>query len=327
MTPRASAVTGTTASVDLHLELFRRMVAIRYFEDRAEKHHHDGQISGPFHSCAGQEAVAVGVCAALRADDVVTSTHRGHGHAIAKGADLRRMWAELRGARDGYCHGLGGSMHLADMGIGMIGENGIVGASVYLATGAALGFQLQGVDRVALAFTGDGALAQGVLFESLTLAQIWALPVVFVVEDNQYAHSFPSRRLGIKSTDADWWAPFGVAGARVDGTDVLNVLDHAERAVERARAGEGATFLHIDCYRWRGHNLNDAHLLYRTQEEVTAGRLRDPIRISREALANDLSEEEIEAVRRSAEEAVDRAWDEAAIERPDPSLVFDGVPG
>jgi pyruvate dehydrogenase E1 component alpha subunit len=321
-----AAVVNGEHTTELHLELFRKMVAIRYFEDRAEKLHHEGHIVGPFHSSAGQEAVAVGACAALRKDDVMTSTHRGHGHAIGKGADLQKMWAELRGSEAGYCRGLGGSMHLADMEIGMIGENGLVGSSVFLATGAALGFQQQGVDRVALGFTGDGSLSQGVLFESMTLAGIWTLPVVIVVEDNQYAHSFPSRRLGVKQSDTDWWAPFGVDGAHIDGIDVLKVLEVTQRAVDRARAGEGGSLLHIECYRWRGHNLNDAHLLYRTQEEINDGRTRDPIAFSRARLVDELTEAEVADAEREAQEEVDRAWELALPgARPDASAVLEGV--
>jgi pyruvate dehydrogenase E1 component alpha subunit len=325
----AARVVADDPPADLHLGLFGRMVAIRHFEDRAEKLHHEGLIVGPFHSSAGQEAVAVGACAPLRTDDVITSTHRGHGHLIGKGADLIRMWAELRGLEGGYCRGLGGSMHVTDMEIGAIGENGIVGASAHLATGAALGFQLQGSDRVALAFTSDGALAQGVLFESLTLAGLWSLPVVFVCEDNRYAHSFPSARLPLTANDTPWWTPFGVDGARADGTDVLKVMELTSRAVDRARRGGGASFLHFECYRWRGHNLNDAHLLYRTQEEVTDGRTRDPIAISRVALAAHFAGEEIAEAEAEARAAVERAWDAAGsgARRPDRSRVFEGVPG
>ena len=319
---------GGAPSREAHLELYRRMLVIRRFEDRAEKLHTAAHINGPFHSSAGQEAVAVGACAALRTTDVITSTHRGHGHLIAKGADLTRMWAELRGAETGLSGGLGGSMHISDMSVGAIGENGIVGASVYLATGAALGFQVQQTDDVALAFTGDGSLAQGVLFECLTLASIWSLPVVFVCEDNRYAHSFPAARIALSANRCDWWSSFGVAGARCDGTDVLEVLRLTTEATRRARSGAGPTFLHFDCYRWRGHNLNDADQLYRTREEVEAGRQRDPIATSRARLAAEWSDEEIAAVERKAESDVDLAWDRAlSAPRTDVRAVFEGVPG
>jgi TPP-dependent pyruvate/acetoin dehydrogenase alpha subunit len=328
LSQRTAPVTDERRSPDDHLALFRKMVAIRHFEDRAEKLHHDGFIVGPFHSSAGQEAVAVGVGAALRTDDVVTSTHRGHGHLIGKGADLAKMWAELRGAEAGYCGGLGGSMHIVDMSIGAIGENGIIGASVYLATGAALGFQQQGVDRVAVAFTGDGSLAQGVLFECITLAGIWDLPVVFVVEDNKYAHSFPSGRLRIKDPDVEWWKPFGLAGVRMNGDDVLNVYDETVKAVELARSGGGASVLHFECVRWRGHNLNDAHHLYRTRDEMSEDRSHDPIEVSRLALGEHYSADELGAASVAAHDEVDQAW-ELALQssRPNPETVFVGVPG
>jgi acetoin:2,6-dichlorophenolindophenol oxidoreductase subunit alpha len=310
------------------LALVRHMVTIRLFEDRAEKLHTDGLIGGPFHSSAGQEAVAVGVCAALREDDVITSTHRGHGHLIAKGARLAPMCAELAGAREGYCGGLGGSMHIADMSIGAIGENGIVGGSVFLATGAALGFQLDGTDRVAVAFFGDGGLGQGVLFECLTLAGLWNLPLLLVCEDNAYAHSFPSRRLPLSERGADWWSAFGVAGVRCDGNDVTRVHEQAVAAVQRARSGGGTTFLHTDCYRWRGHNLNDAHLLYRSREEVAAAREADPVDVALQLLREAGAPVERAELEREAEAELDEAWESVApVERPGASAVFAGVPG
>jgi len=185
-------------------EMYRLMVAIRTFEEGVERLHKRGLLVGPFHSSVGQEAVAVGVCTALRQDDVITSTHRGHGHLIAKGAQVKRILAELAGRATGYCRGRGGSMHLSDISVGAIGEDGIVGGSIFLATGAALGFQLEGSDRVAVAFFGDGAVGQGIFHECLNLAAMWSLPVVFVCENNQYAHSFPARRLANAGEVADW---------------------------------------------------------------------------------------------------------------------------
>lgn len=287
----ALSVTVSGLGRDQLLEMYRLMYAIRTFEDRCERMHMDGILSGPFHSSAGQEAVAVAVCAALRVDDVVTSTHRGHGHLLAKGAGMDRMLAELMGRSSGYSGGRGGSMHLADMAVGAIGENGIVGGSIFLATGAALGFQVQGLPHVAVAFFGDGAVGQGVLYECFNMAVLWSLPVVFVCENNQYAHSFPARELFRGGDSVDRAQGFGVPATRVDGVDALRIYEAAVGAVNRARDLQGPSLIQADCYRWRGHNLGDAQQLYRTRDEVEAGRRRDPVAIMR-AFAGELVPED-----------------------------------
>lgn len=309
------------------LDAYRRMYAIRTFEDRCERMHMDGKLSGPFHSSAGEEAVAVGVCAVLQPGDVITSTHRGHGHLLAKGAGMDRMLAELMGRSTGYSGGRGGSMHLADASVGALGENGIVGGSVFLATGAALGFQAKGEARVAVSFFGDGAAGQGVLYECLTMAALWGLPVVFVCENNQYAHSFPAKELFRAGDLVTRASGFGVRAARVDGIELLDVYEAAADAVERARKGEGPSLIQADCYRWRGHNLGDAQQLYRTREEVEAGRRRDPVTLMRAVASELVTEIELNAVERQVEADFEAAV-EFASGSPVPAAasIFEGVP-
>ena len=329
MSDSEASPTPTVAGMgaDQLSEMYRLMYSIRIFEDRCERMHMDGKLSGPFHSSAGQEAVAVAVCAALRADDVVTSTHRGHGHLLAKGARMDRMLAELMGRSSGYSGGRGGSMHLADMAVGVIGENGIVGGSTFLATGAALGFQIRSESHVAVAFFGDGAVGQGVLYECLNMAAIWSLPVVFVCENNMYAHSFPSRELFQGGDAADRAPGFGVPAIRVDGTDALQVYGAAVGAVARARDGHGPSLIQADCYRWRGHNLGDAQQLYRTRDEVDEGRRRDPVAIMRSFASELVSEGRLQA----AEESVVLDFENALrfaseSDVPGPESIYAGEP-
>jgi pyruvate dehydrogenase E1 component alpha subunit len=260
------------------LEMYRRMLTIRHFDQRAVEEFHAGNIPGVVHAYIGQEAVAVGVCTALRRDDRIVSTHRGHGHTIAKGADIRRMMAELFGRSNGYCHGKGGSMHIADFSVGMLGANGIVGAGLPIATGAALAAQLEKSDRVALAFFGDGASNEGAFHGSLNLAAIWKLPVIFVCENNRWAVSVPaSYALSVDDVAARATA-YNIPGVIVDGTDVLAVYEVTAEAVRRARAGAGPTLIECKTYRWRIHaeqrgNPADP----RPQGEIDQGRQHDPI--------------------------------------------------
>jgi pyruvate dehydrogenase E1 component alpha subunit len=260
------------------IEMYRRMVMIRQFDQRAVEEFHAGNIPGVVHAYIGQEAVAVGVCTALRRDDRIVSTHRGHGHTIAKGADIRLMMAELFGRSNGYCHGKGGSMHIADFGIGMLGANGIVGAGMPIATGAALAAQLEGSDRVAVAFFGDGASNEGAFHGSLNLAAIWKLPVIFVCENNHWAVSVPaSYALSVEDV-ATRAAAYNIPGVVVDGTDVLAVYEAMTEAVRHARSGSGPTLLECKTYRWRIHaeqrgNPADP----RPQMEIDRGRQHDPI--------------------------------------------------
>ena len=271
--------------------------------------------------------MAVGACAALRPADVVTSTHRGHGHVIAKGADLRRMCAELWGRATGYCKGKGGSMHLVCADQGVLGQNGIVGASFFLGAGAALAFQLQGEDRVALALAGDGQVGQGVFHETLTLAAIWRLPAVFVIENNGFAHSFPAAELQRGGSIADRAGSLGLAGKRVDGTDVLAVHATVAAAVAQARAGLGPVLVEAVCDRWRGHNLGDADHRYRDRRELTRARANDPIQRFRAQAGAVLGEATLAAIDADAARSVEEAIRFAEASPPaDPAAAFQDLP-
>ncbi len=283
------------------MEMFRLMYTIRRFEVVMERNHLAGALYGPFHSSMGQEAVSVGVCSALQADDVVTSTHRGHGHAIAKGAALGPICAELWGRSTGYCGGKGGSMHIVSMAHGFVGQSPIIGGSELLATGAALAFDLGRESRVAVSFMGDGAVGQGVFHETLNLAAIWRLPVVFVVENNGFAHSFRAEQMQLNADIASRADGYGIAGVVVDGIDVFAVYAATREAVDRARAGGGPTLLEAKCYRWRGHNLGDAEHLYRPREEVEKARRDDPLDRFRSAASERLSPESLAEIEAAVE--------------------------
>jgi len=256
--------------------MHRQILTIRRFEERASEEYRKRAIPGIVHSYIGQEAVAVGVCANLRRDDRIVSTHRGHGHCIAKGADLRRMMAELYGKKTGYCKGKGGSMHIADFSIGMLGANGIVGAGLPIATGAALAAQLEREDRVAVCFFGDGACQEGEFHESLNLASIWKLPILFVCENNLYGVNTPARYAIPLRDIAARAAAYAMPGKIVEGNDVVAVYETAKEAVERARKGEGPTFLECKTYRWRAH-LEGNVVDLRPPEEIEAWKKKCPL--------------------------------------------------
>jgi TPP-dependent pyruvate/acetoin dehydrogenase alpha subunit len=259
-------------------EMLSTMILIRDFDERAIQLRLAGRIYGAVHPYVGQEAVAVGVCANLAVTDRVTSNHRGHGHCIAKGANIQRMMAELFGRVDGYCRGKGGSMHIADFAVGMLGANGIVGGGLPIACGAALAGQLDGRGAVTVCFFGDGAAAEGEFHESLNIASLWRLPIVFVCENNQYA---ANNAVGAQHPRADiaaHAAPYDLPGIVVDGNDVLAVHAAAGEAVARARRGEGPTLLECKTYRWHFHAMRAAlPPETRPAEEVAAWKARDPI--------------------------------------------------
>ncbi|MBT2418124.1 thiamine pyrophosphate-dependent dehydrogenase E1 component subunit alpha [Streptomyces sp. ISL-22] len=261
------------------VRLYRTMRLIREFEERCLAMSLSGEIVGGIHPYIGQEAVAAGVCAALTEDDVVTSTHRGHGHVLAKGADPKRMLAELCGTTAGLNRGRGGSMHAADVSLGVYGANGIVGAGAPIAAGAAWSFQRRGDGRVAVAFFGDGALSQGVVLEAFNLAALWQLPVVFVCENNGYATSLPLNR-ALAGDPVERAAGFGLTARAVDGMDADAVADAAAEAVERCRRGGGPAFLECRTYRFNGHHSFEEQvgLNYRDDAEVGEWRARDPLR-------------------------------------------------
>lgn len=303
------------------------MLLIRAFEEKAEELYGLGRVHGTMHLSIGQEAVAVGVCAALRPDDYILSTHRGHGHCIAKGADVRRMMAEFLGKETGYCRGRGGSMHIADVEGGNLGANGIVAGGLPIATGVGLSIQVRGSGQVCVAFFGDGAANEGAFHESLNLASIWDLPVVFVCENNQYAMSMPVRRSMRVERISDRACAYGIPGCTVDGMDVLAVFEAASEAVARARAGGGPTLLECVTYRYRGHSRSDRQR-YRTREEVERWRAQDPIQRLRRHLEGQgvLQPGEFDALASAAREQVEEAvrFAEASPE-PDPSTLLEDV--
>jgi len=296
------------------------MLTIRLFDERALALYRAGEMRGTTHPYIGMEAVGVGVMLALRPDDYVTSTHRGHGHTIAKGGDVRKMMAELLGRATGYSGGKGGSMHIADMDKHMLGANGIVGGGMGLATGAALTARLQNTGSVAICFFGDGALEQGILHETTNLAAIWKLPVVYVCENNQYAMSARSDWSVAGGDPARRAAGYGIPGLTVDGMDLFAVNTAASEFVERARRGEGPAYLVCNTYRYHGHHAGDP-LNYRDKEEVERWRLQDPVeRVKSAAVERGaLSEAEIAELEQRIEAQIDEAV-EFAKNSPEPSV-------
>jgi TPP-dependent pyruvate/acetoin dehydrogenase alpha subunit len=274
--------TETTASAEtdhkLLLELYQRMARIRAFETKVQALFRRGTLPGFVHLYVGEEAVAVGVCSVLGPDDRITSTHRGHGHLIAKGAEVNRMMAELLGRTTGYCKGKGGSMHIVDYALGILGANGIVGGGIPIATGAGLADSVRGRPNVSVCFFGDGAANQGVLLEALNLSAVWRLPVVYVCENNHYTEWMRTEDV-TAGTIADRALPFHVPGVHVDGNDVLEVRAAAKTAVDRAREGGGPTLIEAETYRQLAHNEGEEAFSgnYRPSAEIDAWKIRDPI--------------------------------------------------
>ena len=312
---------------DRTVEQLREMLLVREFETRVSELFENNELPGFVHLYVGQEAVAVGACSALDEDDYITSTHRGHGHAIAKGLDPDRMMAELFGKETGYCGGKSGSMHIADVDRGMLGANGIVGAGPTLATGAGLSARRRGEGSVCLSFFGEGAMAEGQVHEAMNLAGVRDLPVVFVCENNLYGEMTPAEEQHHVEGFAARGDVYGMPGETVDGMDVREVYDATSEAVERARAGEGPSLLICETYRYRGHYEGDP-TRYRTDEEVERWRERDPISTLSADLvgAGEVTEEEVESMREEARERVDGAVEFAReSDTPDPETAFEGV--
>jgi pyruvate dehydrogenase E1 component alpha subunit len=308
-----------TTGLDLR-EALRLMLTIRLFDEQALSLYRAGEMRGTTHPYIGMEAVGVGVMLALQANDYVTSTHRGHGHTIAKGGDPRKMMAELLGRATGYSHGKGGSMHIADLEKHMLGANGIVGGGMGLATGAALTAKLQKTGSVAVCFFGDGALEQGILHETTNLAAIWKLPVVYVCENNQYAMSARSDWSVAGGDPASRAAGYGIPGVTVDGMDLFAVNAKAREFVERARRGEGPAYLVCTTYRYHGHHAGDP-LNYREREEVERWRQQDPIeRVKRAAVERGaLTDAEITDLEQQIAAEIEAAV-EFAKNSPDPTV-------
>jgi len=261
---------------DLNI-MFRKMLTIRRFEERAIQEYQNGNLYGFIHSYIGQEAIAVGVCSHLRIDDRIVSNHRGHGHCIAKGADMKRMMAEIFGKKTGYCKGKGGSMHIADFKIGMLGANGIVGAGLPIATGSALAAQLEGGDRISVVFFGDGACGEGTFHESLNIASIWKLPIVFVCENNMYGVNTPTSYSMAAENVADRAAAYSMPGVFADGNNLVTVYETTEKAVNRARTGEGPSLIEFQTYRWRAHFEGDGMPDLRPEDELEEWKKKCPV--------------------------------------------------
>jgi TPP-dependent pyruvate/acetoin dehydrogenase alpha subunit len=323
--PIASA--GGESDGALLLERFRMMARIRAFEERVGRHFRDGDIHGFVHTSIGQEAAAAGACAALRRSDYLTTTHRGHGHCIAKGADPAAMMAELFGREDGTCHGRGGSMHLADAGLGILGANGIVGAGIPIAVGGGLAARRQGDGDVSVAFFGEGAVHCGAFHEGLVLAVAWQAPTIFVCENNHYAEFTPSEGAWGGPGPVERAASYGMPAMAVDGNDVGAVETAMGAAVAAARGGSGPAFLELRTYRMRGHYEGDAEP-YRASGELEEWLQRDPISRARAILAESGREAEAEQALSEAETEMDAAVESGlAAPYPDPATLMEHVGG
>jgi acetoin:2,6-dichlorophenolindophenol oxidoreductase subunit alpha len=283
---------STLPKADLK-DVLREMLLIRRFEEKVEERFRAGELPGFLHVAIGQEACAVGVCRALEDGDIIASTHRAHGHTLAKGTHPNELMAELYGKTEGCSHGYGGSMHLYDLQHGNMGANAVIGGGLPHVTGAALAFQLRGEPRVALAFFGDGATNIGTFHEALNLAQLWKVPAVFVLEDNKWAESTPEKQHSPIRDLSDRAKAFGMKSIKVDGQDVEAVFKATRQALEHARSGKGPVFLHLDCERFSGHYIGDPQV-YRPKDQAKELRAtRDPIEILRDRMGmsdDDLAE-------------------------------------
>lgn len=295
-------------SKDFLQQVYRQIYLVREFELRAIEERRRGLIPGFIHSCVGQEATAVGACMALRKDDVITSTHRGHGHLLGKGGDPKYMMAELAARSLGYCKGRGGSLHISDFDLGILGANGIVGGGFPAAVGAALAFSIRNEDRVALAFFGDGASNEGTFHESANLAGLWKLPVIFFCENNLYGEGTPLSKASPVSDLSIWAESYAFPGVVVDGNDPLAVYEVVKGAAERARTGQGPTLVEAKTYRFRGHYEGDPQV-YRVPGEMDEWRKRDPIDAFRERLLKSglFDEAAIQGVEAEVQSQLDEA--------------------
>jgi len=293
---------GTLSKSDLR-DFYREMLLIRRFEEKVEERFRAGELAGFLHVAIGQEAVAVGVCRALEDGDIIMSTHRAHGHSLAKGTHPNEVMAELYGKAEGCSHGYGGSMHLYDVEHGNMGANAVVGGGLPQVTGAALAFKMRGEPRVAVAFFGDGATNTGAFHEALNMAQLWTVPAVFVLEDNKWAESTPESQHSPLRDLSKRAEAFGMYTVKVDGQDAEAVYKATRKALEHARSGKGPVFMHVDTYRLVGHYIGDPQI-YRPKNEVRKLReTKDPLPLLRERLG--LSDEEVQELETEVEEIVE----------------------
>ena len=307
--------------------MLHRMCEIRYFEEKAEDLYIRGLVHGTMHLSIGMEAGSVGSIATLRPEDLIIHHHRGHGHTIAKGADLTIMMAEFLGRETGYCRGRGGSMHIADIPGGNLGATGVVGGGIPTAVGIALALQMRRSEQILLSYFGDGATNEGEFHESLNMASVWKLPVVFICDNNQYGMSMHmSRVMNIEKISVRA-ASYGIPGVTVDGNDVLAVYDAVREADERARTGQGPSLVDCLTYRWRGHSKSDRNL-YRTAQEIEEWKHKCPIKRFKNVLVEGgvMTRDEVEEIDQAAKAAVDRAAEEAqTFPEPSPENMEDEV--
>lgn len=299
--------------------MYEKMLEIRYFEEKVFELYGQNLVPGTIHLYAGEEAVAVGVCSSLRKDDYVTSTHRGHGHCIAKGAELKRTMAEILGKKTGYCKGKGGSMHIADFNVGMLGATAVVGAGLPIAVGAGLSAKLRKTDQVVACFFGEGASNQGTFHESINMASAWSLPVIFVCENNLYAMGTRQSRIMNVENVADRAVAYGIPGVTVDGNDVLAVFEASQKAVDRARGGGGPTLIECKTYRHKGHSRVDP-AKYRPKEEVEQWLARDPLKRFKQVLLqnSDFSQSEVQEIEEKVAADIEEAV-KFAVQSPYPA--------
>jgi pyruvate dehydrogenase E1 component alpha subunit len=307
------------------VDMYRKMLTIRVFEYKVKDLFAQGKIVGAVHLSIGEEAVPVGVCSALKKGDYVLSNHRGHGHCIALGVDVKRMMAELFGRETGVCKGKGGSMHLADFSVGMLGASAIVGGGLPLAVGAGLSSKMQKTNQVAVVFFGDGAANQGTFHESLNLAAIWRLPVLFVCENNQYAESTPVTKVMLAKNVSDRAVAYGIPGKVVDGMDVTAVHEAVEEAASKAREGQGPSLLECKTYRYLGHEEGDPYTTYRSEAEVEEWKKKDAINRFRKTLIEKgvLTENEAVEIENDVKKLVEDAIkfaDESPWPKPEEAL-------
>ncbi len=288
------------------IEMLKRMMLIRAFEEKAEELFMKNLVHGTMHLSVGEEAVAVGSIFALDREDYITSTHRGHGHMIAKGGDIKKMFAEFLGKDTGYCHGRGGSMHIADFSLNNIGATGIVGAGIPIATGAAFAIKYMRRKEIVLCFFGDGAANEGTFYESLNMASIWNLPIIFMCENNMYAMSSPVSKFIPTPNISDRAKSFSIPGVTVDGMDVIAVYEVTKEAADRARNGGGPTLIEAKTYRYKGHSKSDKNV-YRTKEEIEEWKKRDPIVnfIKKLKELGDLDDKTLESIKNDIEKTIE----------------------
>ncbi|MDX1412629.1 MAG: thiamine pyrophosphate-dependent dehydrogenase E1 component subunit alpha [Candidatus Promineifilaceae bacterium] len=308
-------------------EMLRLMYETRAFEEQAEKSYMMGKIHGTMHLSIGQEASAVGSISTLEPDDYILGHHRGHGLCIAKGADLNLMMAEFYGKEVGYCRGRGGSMHIADVSSGNLGANGVVGGGIPMAVGVGIGLKMRGTNRVLISFFGDGAASTGAFHESMILAVLFQVPVVFVCENNQYAMSFAADKWTTSERLAGFAEQYGMPGTAADGNDIVAVRQKVQVAVDRARSGGGPSLVVNNTYRYRGHSKSDRNR-YRTQDEIEEWQRNDPILRYRKVLVSEgiFDDQELDAIKDAAYEAIEKAR-QFAEDSPEPAVdtILEGV--